>query len=61
MVAHTGVETIGRCLPRESGKFSTLFYTPGEASRVDAGVGWLRHLCARFERDSCQFRSMTGL
>ncbi|MNE93580.1 hypothetical protein D3C80_1914470 [compost metagenome] len=26
MVAHPGVETIGRCLPRESGKFSTLFH-----------------------------------
>ena len=25
MVAHTGVETIGRCLPRESGNFCTLF------------------------------------
>lgn len=26
MVAQPGVETIGRCLPRKSGKFCTLFY-----------------------------------
>jgi hypothetical protein len=27
MIARTRVETIGRCLPPESGKFCTLFYT----------------------------------
>ncbi len=26
MIAQTRVETIGRCLPPESGKFCTLFY-----------------------------------
>lgn len=26
MIAHTRVETIGRCLPPEAGKFCTLFY-----------------------------------
>uniref|UniRef100_UPI0021E34518 hypothetical protein n=1 Tax=Pseudomonas sp. AU10 TaxID=882697 RepID=UPI0021E34518 len=28
MVAHPGVETIGRCLPRKSGKFCTLINNP---------------------------------
>ena len=27
MIARTRVETIGRCLPLESGKFCTLFYS----------------------------------
>ena len=29
MIARTRVETIGRCLPPESGKICTLFYNPG--------------------------------
>jgi hypothetical protein len=34
MVAQPGVETFGRCLPRKSGKFCTLFRT----NLLDAGV-----------------------
>src|ERR1700710_982104 len=35
MIAWTRVETIGRCLPPESGKFCTLFYMDG-ATRLEA-------------------------
>jgi transcriptional regulator with XRE-family HTH domain len=34
MVAHPGVVTIGRCLPRKSGKFSTLFYKQTSSARI---------------------------
>ncbi|WP_218193727.1 hypothetical protein, partial [Pseudomonas gelidaquae] len=37
MVAHPGVETIGRCLPRKSGKFCTLINRPAIAGAVSAG------------------------
>ena len=35
MIAWTRVETIGRCLPPESGKFCTLFYRACSLSQID--------------------------
>jgi len=43
MIARTRVETIGRCLPPESGKICTLFYNP-----PDAIAGILAALAAEF-------------
>ena len=38
MIARTRVETIGRCLPPESGKFCTLFYKPDTFTDLQRAV-----------------------